>query len=799
MEQQVRSPNEECSALRAQLAQVQQELSLSQERLRQFHEDSLLPCYSLDPQDNLVDVNAAWLELFGYQPGEILGQPLAALLTEDSRQALPDILQQTLVTGRVRGAELIFRHRHGPTITVIADCHLLRQADGSPLRTHCTLRNITRERAELRLAEDSAAYYRTLFDDAAIPIAVARDLKIIYANNAQAACVGYDSREELLGLPVLGFIAPQCVAEFAARAQKRMQGQQVENQYEVQVLRKNGSQYTALATVSSITLPDGPALLGFFQDISERSGMETALRESELRFRTLFDDVPAIAAQGYDQDRNVLYWNEASARLYGYSQEEALGRKLEELIIPPNMRPLVAQAIRDWVEKDIPIPAGELEMMRKDGSLVSVFSSHVMQQTKNNTRELYCLDIDLTDLIRTRFELQAAKEEAEAADRAKGEFLANMSHEIRTPLNGVLGMLQLLRSGSLDEEMEQYAELAYNAGIRLLSLLNDVLDFSRMEYCGLTANYTPLDLTAVIRSVAEMFSETCAQKGVALEIAVDPSLPDILLGDEARLRQILFNLVGNAAKFTTSGHIRIEAWSRKELDPDGQVRTYFSVQDTGVGIPDDKLHYVFERFTQSDSTYTRQFEGAGLGLAIVKRIITLLGGNIVVESEPGKGTAVYWDLRLRKPEMPTDQSDQTPTSPTGRCMRILLADDDSIGLMAIRTLLERRGHLVTAVTNGLEALRAIENEAFDCVLMDIQMPVMNGVEVTNAIRNAPELAHRKSVPIIALTAYAMPDDRETFLAAGMDDYLSKPVQESDLLATINKLTTTRPNLGNTCV
>jgi PAS domain S-box-containing protein len=627
---------------------------------------------------------------------------------------------------------------------------------------------------------------------------VARDLKIIYANNAQAACVGYDSREELLGLPVLGFIAPHCVAAFAARAQKRMQGQQVENQYEVQVLRKDGSQYTALATVSRITLPDGPALLGIFQDISDRIDMETALRASELRFRTLFDDVPAIAVQGYDQDRNVLYWNKASARLYGYSQEEALGRKLEELIISPNMRPMVVQAIRDWVEKDIPIPADELEMMRKDGSLVSVFSSHVMQKTKDNKRELYCLDIDLTDLIRTRSELQAAKEEAEAASRAKGEFLANMSHEIRTPLNGVLGMLQLLRSGSLDEEMEQYAELAYNAGTRLLSLLNDVLDFSRMEYCGLTANDTPLSLTAVIHSVAEMFSETCAQKRVALEIAVDPSLPDILLGDEARLRQILFNLVGNSVKFTTRGHIRIEAWSRKELDPNGEVRTYFSVQDTGVGIPDDKLHYVFERFTQSDGTYTRQFEGAGLGLAIVKRIITLLGGNIVVESEPGKGTAVYWDLRLRQPEAPSEEPCAPAAATTGRNLRILLADDDTIGLMAIRTLLERRGHLVTAVTNGLEALRAVESNAFDCVLMDIQMPVMNGVEFTTAIRNAPELAHRSLIPIIALTAYALPDDRETFLAAGMDDYLSKPVQESDLLATINKLTTPRPNLGDAC-
>ena len=788
----IRSDEAELHELRAQVARLTRELRQSEERLRLVHDRSPLPCHSLDEQGRVLEVNDAWLSLFGYDRGEVLGRWLGELLTEASREAFPERFAHFLATGEVRGAEMVFRHKQGETVTVAVDGSVLRLESGG-LRTHCVLRNITRERAEQRMMERSEALYRTMFDDAAIPIAIGRDLKILYANRAQALSVGYESREELIGKHVLSFIAPHCALEFAERARRRMSGEDVESQYEVDVVRRDGSIFTALATVSGVNLPDGPAMLGFFQDLSERKRMEDALRQSEARFRMLFDEVPAIAVQGYDQERNVIYWNEASVALYGYSREEALGRKLEDLIIPPHMRQGVQQAIADWLERDIAIPAGELGLMRKDGSIVPVFSNHVMQHCEDGTREIYCLDIDLSDLTRTRDALTRAKEAAEAASQAKGEFLANMSHEIRTPMNGVLGMLQLLRAGDLRGDLREFADMAHNAATRLLSLLNDILDFSRLESGVLAMRHAPLHLGELVQSVVEMFRQTTGKKGLSLGFTVDPSLPQTLLGDEARLRQVLFNLVGNAVKFTRKGHIHVHAWQRKQQEPGGGVRVYFSVQDTGVGIPDDKVDLVFERFTQTDGSYTRQYEGAGLGLAIVKRIVELMGGGIVVESQLGEGTTVYWNVLLERNEDAASVASplRAVSRIPGRSLRVLVADDDRIGLMAARLMLERQGHVVTTVTNGLEAVKALRQEAFDCVLMDIQMPTMDGVDATSAIRHDPALGARAKVPIIALTAYAMSGDREKFLTAGMDGYVSKPVQEIDLLKAIEQVTSGR--------
>jgi PAS domain S-box-containing protein len=372
-----------------------------------------------------------------------------------------------------------------------------------------------------------------------------------------------------------------------------------------------------------------------------------------------------------------------------------------------------------------------------------------------------------------------ARDQAEAANRAKSEFLANMSHEIRTPLNGVLGMLQLLHSGVGHDEQIQFTAMALDAGKRLLSLLNDVLDFSRLEAGSSTLRSEPFHLREVTEAVANVLGIVSRKTGLDVTWDVDPSVPNCLLGDEARMRQILFNLVGNAIKFTPSGSVAVTAWAKPlESRPETTV-LHLEVRDTGIGIAEDKVSHIFERFTQSDASYTRRYEGAGLGLAIVRRIVALMGGSICVESELGAGTGMHVSLPLRTPlrecSATADDAPSGEPRPEARAgLHILVVEDDEINRLSLTVQLKRLGHTFTSAANGRQALEFLRDEDFDCVLMDIQMPEMDGVETTRLIRTMD--APKNGVHIIALTAYAMPGDRERFLAERMDDYLAKPTE-----------------------
>ena len=375
---------------------------------------------------------------------------------------------------------------------------------------------------------------------------------------------------------------------------------------------------------------------------------------------------------------------------------------------------------------------------------------------------------------------------AEAASVAKSEFLANMSHEIRTPLNGVLGMLQLLRDPASPEEQGSFVDMAYDSGRRLLALLNDILDFSSMEAGELKITAEPFCTRDLLTSAANVFAAACAENRLNLRVVADDSLPVTLLGDEARLRQVLFNLLANAIKFTPSGSVLVEAWVRPHGTDFGRVRLYLAITDTGIGMEDEKLGTMFERFTQADGSFTRRYQGAGLGLAIVKRLIDLMRGTITVVSETGQGTSVYLMLPLALPApIPAAQACGVEGAKGAEARkdeprRVLLVEDEEVSRLATKLLLERLGYDVTCAANGQEAVEAWSGRRFDVVLMDIQMPVLDGVEATHIIRAMEAQRDLPRTPIIALTAYAMPGDRERFLEAGLNEHMAKPVQLEDL-------------------
>jgi two-component system, sensor histidine kinase len=377
----------------------------------------------------------------------------------------------------------------------------------------------------------------------------------------------------------------------------------------------------------------------------------------------------------------------------------------------------------------------------------------------------------------------AAKDAAESANRAKGQFLANMSHEIRTPINGIMGMTELALATYLDQEQRDYLLMVKSSSESLLSVINDILDFSKVDSGKLDLEEIEFELSDCIEETMKSLTWRALQKGLNLAYDIGAEVPNHLIGDSGRLRQILLNLTGNAIKFTEQGTVQVEISS--VLLPDGQAELHFSVQDTGIGIPLDKHELLFRPFSQADNSTTRKYGGTGLGLAISTQLVRLMNGKMWLESEVGQGSTFHFTacfvLGLSQTARPAAALAIAPrqTPRESRQLRILLAEDNAVNQAVIMRVLQKMGHSAVLARNGKEALALATNEKFEVAFMDVQMPEMDGLAATAAIREAEKIT-MTHLPIIAMTAHAMKGDRERCLQAGMDGYISKPLRFSDI-------------------
>lgn len=543
-------------------------------------------------------------------------------------------------------------------------------------------------------------------------------------------------------------------------------------------------------------------IIEYSLDITERSEAEAKLRESEKLYRGVIEGTSDLITQVDDQYR-FIFVNHVAQDIFGYTAEECIGMSAFDFIHPDDQQSTQAW-FSDIISKKVGSASYENRQVNQiSGKVVHMFWTCTFHYDQDGgILSVSAIASDISSRIELESDLTQAKDDAEKAAQLKSEFLANMSHEIRTPMNVIIGMNRLaLSTDNLTADQRHYLTAVQENTVLLLHLINDILDFSKIEAGQLALEKRPFDPRKLMASIILQLKIIATEKGINLDYTVPDDLPILLIGDEYRLRQILTNLIHNAIKFTMKGYVQvnIDKLSREN----GELLLHCSVADSGPGIAENSQEIIFDSFTQVDSSVTRLMGGTGLGLTICKELTVLMGGDLWLESAPGKGSIFYFTVTVQQADQ--GAKDNTAVIPAksdikqeSTSLNILLVEDNKFNRNLAKIVLEQRGHTVAAVVNGLEALKVLITDDFDVILMDIQMPELDGISTTRIIRRCEqeksvssrehkeivqrlqEKRYGHRIPIVAMTAHAMSGDRERCLAAGMDDYVTKPFQPDEV-------------------
>lgn len=637
--------------------------------------------------------------------------------------------------------------------------------------------------------------------------------------NTQAEQTFGWTREEAVGRLLADTIIPPSQREAHQRGLNQFiktgHGPILNKRIEISALRRDGTEFPIELAITPLRLENAYTFTAFVVDISERKQAEEALRTSEARLMMTVQG-SHIGIWDWNLTTGSIYFSPQWKNQLGYD-DASLSDAFQEwqARIHPDDQTLAQTTIQtclDGLRSQFEL---EHRLRHRDGSYRWILSrGSLIRDIYGVAARMVGIHIDTTDRKRTEDELRAAKEAAEAASKAKSEFLANMSHEIRTPMNGVLGTTELLLNSTLTDKQRHLASTVHRSGRTLLAIINDILDFSKIEAGKLDLECVGFDVSQLLDESLELFMEAARRKHLHLTQQVDERVPRYLKGDPVRLRQILMNLLSNAMKFTETGGVSLTADYVSGTPTHAQLR--ISVTDTGIGIPPAAKVRIFDAFAQADGSTTRRYGGTGLGLSIAKQLVGLMGGSITVESESGRGSTFSFTARFElqpleagtladqtayshipKPQLPVEHTcgPSEPFSSTagieakgaGHSMpRILVAEDSPVNREVAAGMLELLGYQVEMAENGRQALELAGRSQFDLVLMDCQMPEMDGLTATGEIRRREASSGQRRLTVIALTANAMQGDRERCLAAGMDDYLTKPYTQMQLQAAVQK-------------
>lgn len=656
---------------------------------------------------------------------------------------------------------------------------------------------VTATRRQFEAARDS---YRRLFEFAPLGYYILDRAGLILEVNLEGASLLGGKRGALIGRPFMAYVGGESRQSFELHRMRVFEtGLPGCCELTLQA-PQSGVRHVEL---HSLPVPEAEAgerrCLTAVTDLTDRRRAEGHSRHLAAIVESSND-----AIIGMDLAGRILSWNAGAERFYGYRTAEMLGRPVAELA--PSERKEEVERLFEAARQGRIVSQVETVRRRKDGDLVDVsLNVSPICDATGRIAGLSCIARDITARKRLRRELVAARREAEAANHAKSEFLANMSHEIRNPINAILGLTRLVLSDAgLSEKQVQRLSMVLESSESLLGIVGDILDYSKIEAGKLELDSRAFALRRLLGAVIEEQRVAAEHKGLSLTLGVDPAVPDRLRGDPQRLRQVLVNLIGNALKFTDVGLVRVKvALATPGVARPGKsaVTLAVSVSDTGIGIAPAARKRIFDSFVQADSGLTKRYAGSGLGLAICRQLTELMGGAISVESELGRGstfrfTAVCSLAAGPEREMPNGLVGE-PADAALPPLSILLAEDNRINQLFTVDLLTSHGHTVVVAASGAEVLEKLCGARFDLVLMDVQMPVMDGVAATKAIRGHAAGLFDPAIPIIGLSAYAMTGDRERFMGAGMDDYLTKPVRFEDFFQAIRRTVLPRLTAGPT--
>jgi PAS domain S-box-containing protein len=607
--------------------------------------------------------------------------------------------------------------------------------------------------------------------------------KIRLVNPAFTRIFGYQLKE-CLGQPIVDLIVPADEETiFRMSARKIIGGATVYGTLKRR--HKNGA--PVYVETYAVSINSGKSHCGdvvVYNDVTERVTAEQGLRQSEEVFRMLSATAP-VGIFCTDEYGTPTYVNQRLTELTGITSEQSKSNRWAESIHPDDRE----RTVRLW--NDAVLEGDELvdqhRVIRPDGDVIWVAVRARWARTPEGKRLSFVGIVeDVTGLKAAHEHMKLAKEAAEAASRAKGEFLANMSHEIRTPLNGIIGMTELTLETDLTPDQREYLDTVKFSADSLLTVINDILDFSKIEAGKLEMEAVDFDLGECLGAVIRTLWLRATEKHLELGCKIAKDVPAVVCGDPTRLTQVAINLLGNAIKFTEMGRVSLEVQMESSHDKD--LLLHFIVCDTGIGIPPEKQELIFAPFTQADTSTTRRFGGTGLGLSISMRLVQMMGGKIWLESKMGTGTRFHFTAQFRRAkeqDAPAPPCASPARAIEGASTRVLVVDDNPVNQALATKLLEKRGYLPTVANNGRQAVTILQNEAFEIVLMDVQMPEMDGFEATAEIRKREAAAGGHQF-IVAVTAHAMKGDRERCLDAGMDSYLTKPIRPEALDAVLGE-------------
>jgi PAS domain S-box-containing protein len=655
--------------------------------------------------------------------------------------------------------------------------------------------NRLRGLAEAR-ARQNEALYRAMVENSVVVMYQSRlDGQINYISNRTTQITGYEPAE-IIGQQISFLVHPDFKEHVQQVYRRQIRSRIHETLLEFPILTKCGE--TRWVEQSMVLLTDNGMPTGFqsiVKDISAKKSTETALQEAEFlmkqrqeeyqfRIQAILDNIPMIVSIKDLQGR-YLTVNRRFKEAFELNDEQILGKQTHDVFADEDMTKVLTALDQQVVAGGQPVEIEDL-VATADGARFMQITKFPLIDRQNQVFAVCGINKDISDMVRSRQQLIDARLRAEKAERLQEEFLANMSHEIRTPMNGIIGMTNLLEESPLSNDQKEFVQLIKYSSNTLLALINDILDLSKIKASRMTVEAIGFSISEVIEEVVSTLRIKAAENKVTIDTQIDQRLPPFLSGDRHKLVQVLNNLVGNAVKFTTAGQVTVALQVMEQNN--NNIRLRVDISDSGIGIAESQLEYIFESFTQTGNDMTRRFGGTGLGLAITKRLIELQGGTISVSSTIGKGSVFSFELNYLSADAAT--VDEAPESArlidksklVGK--KILLVEDNLINQMVTRLLLEKAGIVVTISDNGRMAIERLEaNEQFDLIIMDLQMPEMNGMQATAYIRNKLKL----NIPIIAMTASALRNERVRCLDMGMNEYITKPFVTSELFRHLYRI------------